>query len=239
MSHTDARTEGRGDEFPSTRWSRIAPGSNATHDALEELAQRYWRPAYAYVRARWAKSDDDARDAVQDFFLWIAEGDFLARADPERGSFRGFIKASLANFLHDLERKRRTVKRGGGKRFVPLDAGDSLEPPAAGASPEEALDDAWRRELLAQAIEALEAEMIERDKPVHFAVFRDFYLDDEELDYEKVAARHGITKVDVSNWLAVTKKRYRAHLRAAVLETVRGDADLRVELAWLFEGHEE
>ena len=39
----------------------------------------------------------------------------------------------------------------------------------------------------------------------------------------------------VSNALAYAKKRYRAHLRQAVVETVHNDDELRAELAWLFE----
>ena len=228
--------------FPSTRWSLVladpAAGSAGSRGAFEALARRYWRPTLAYVRARWAQNDEDARDATQEFFLWMLEGNFLAHADPSRGRFRGLVKKSLANFLHDLERKRRTLKRGGARRFQPLqdEQGEPWEPPdPAGRSPEDVLDDEWRRTLLAQAAEGLEAELSGAGKRVVFEVFRDYFLEEEDLDYAAVARRHGITTVDVSNHLTQAKRRYRAHLRAAVLETVQGDADLRAELSWLFE----
>jgi RNA polymerase sigma-70 factor (ECF subfamily) len=226
--------------FPTTRWSHILAdpeaGSQGTRDALETLAQRYWRPIAAYARAKFASTDDEAREAAQDFFLWMMESGFLGKADPDRGSFRGFVKRSLVHFLHDRERRRRTEKRGGGRRFVPIDGDETVpHPPDPGKGPEEHLDDLWRRELLAQATDALEAELRAKGKDVTFEVFRDFYLEDQELDYEAVGARHGITKVDVSNQLQHAKARFRAHVRSAVLETVGGDEDLRAELAWLFQ----
>jgi len=225
--------------FPSTRWSRLladpTAGSSDGREALEELARRYWRPIAAYARARCARNDDEAREAAQEFFLWMLATGFLARADPARGSFRGFVKRSLANFLHDRERRRRSQKRGGDRRLVPLEDEDGIPRLAdPGATPEEHLDAHWRAELLARATDALEAELAAKGKHVVFAVFRDFFLADEECDYAALAARHGITKVDVSNHLSLAKRRYRAHLRAAVLETVGSDEDLRAELAWLF-----
>ena len=102
-------TAARGDDtsrqmaraFPSTRWSRIlgtGSRSNTTPD-VEALALAYWRPVYGFVRARWARTDEEALDSTQDFFLWMLEGGFLERADPSRGRFRGFLKASLSNFF--------------------------------------------------------------------------------------------------------------------------------------------
>lgn len=238
-----AGLDARPDAFPSTRWSRLLTGSSADAEAkaaaFETLAHRYWRPVAAFVRARGAPSDEDAHDATQDFFLWMLESGFLQRADPERGRFRGFIKRSLTNFLHDEERRRRTVKRGGANRTFSLpehDEGGWDLPEAGGRAPEHVLDDLWRQELLAQATESLERELTEKGKMTAFRIFQDYYLSDEELDYEALAQRHGVSRVDVSNRLAYAKKRYRACLRAAVIETVGTAEDLESELAWLFEG---
>ncbi|MDA1266888.1 MAG: sigma factor, partial [Planctomycetota bacterium] len=125
-----------GAAFPSTCWSRLLEGEDG-RQGLETLATRYWRPVAAYVRTRWARSDEEALDAAQDYFLWVLEAGLLAKVDPTRGSFRGFLKASLANFVHDQARKRRTRKRGGDHHFVPLDV--TLELTGGDASPEEAL----------------------------------------------------------------------------------------------------
>lgn len=230
----------RGAAFPSTRWSLLRAGGAAADAgaarALDELARLYWRPIAAYARSRWVASDDEAREVAQDFFVWVLESGFLARADRGRGSFRGFVKRALARFLADRERARRTAKRGGTRRRVPFE-GPVLElADDAQRAPDELLDDLWRKALLAQAVEALERDLRAREKELAFEVFRDCVLADEDVDHRTVAARHGITPVDVMNRLAFAKERFRAHLRAAVAATVGADDELRAELAWLLDG---
>jgi len=231
-------------EFPSTRWSLLladpAAGSAAGRAAFDALARRYWRPIAAYVRARGVPPGD-VLDATQDFFAWMLETELLERAEPERGSFRGFLKRCLANFLHDRGRRAGREKRGGGRTVVALSiedggGGAAFEPAdVAGRSPEEVLDDLWRRELIGHALERLEAELRTRGKETAFALFRDSYLALDELDYAALAARHGVTRTDVSNALTHARKRFRAHVRNAVQETVRDDDALRAELRWLLE----
>ena len=227
--------------FPSTCWSRIlGKGSQSgTLPDVESLAQAYWRPVYGYVRSRFSKSDDEAVDCTQDFFLWMIERGFLDRADPERGRFRGFLKVSLRNFLSDRERKAKALRRGGDRRHLRLDFGDdglpALEPDAKTQTPDEVLDDLWRSTLVERATQTLEQELRALGKATYFEVFRDYFLSTEEdLDYQAVAARYQISTVQVSNHLAHAKKRYRHLLRAAVMETVTNPEELEAELRWLF-----
>ncbi len=227
--------------FPTTCWSRIlahAQGEGSGRAAaLETLARLYWRPVYAYVRAKWGKAPDDARDTTQDFFLWMLEGDFLARVDRDRGRFRAVLKAALANYVVDRHRADTAAKRGGGRPPLSIDA--TLPrvnlPDPHGRSPEDLLDDAWRREVLARAVDLLEEGLAREGKETTFAVFRDYFLNvGGDLDYAAVAARHGLTRSDVGNRLQAAKARYRETLRRLVAETVHGDEDLHAELAWLF-----
>ena len=234
--------------FPTTHWSRLVhaePGADAkasSEAALTALAQHYHGPIAAYIRTRWARTDEEAFDAAQDFFVWMLESGFVRRADPERGRFRAFVKHALANFLRDRERRRSALKRGGGTRIGSLvdEDGGSLSVVDAredrrADDPADVLDRAWRRALFERALTALENELQEKGKAVVFAVFRDYFLSDEGLDYARTAARHGITRVDVSNHLMLAKKRFRAQLRHLVQDTVSSPEDLPVELAWLFE----
>lgn len=227
--------------FPSTRWSRIlGTGSKSgTLPDVESLAKAYWRPVYGYVRSRFAKTEEEAVDCTQDFFLWMIERGFLGRADPARGRFRGFLKVSLRNFLSDRDRKARAQRRGGDRLHLRLDfASDdlpALEPDAKSQTPDEILDDLWRSTLVERATETLEQELQALGKQTYFAVFRDYFLSSEEgLDYEGVANRYEISTVQVSNYLAHAKKRYRHLLRAAVMETVSNPEELEEELRWLF-----
>src|SRR5262249_30986876 len=127
MSDAPSSTDLR---FPSTCWSRIEQDTTA---ALETLAQRYWRPIHAYLRRALSRNDADARDLTQDFFVWMIETSFVHKADPARGRFRAFLKTALRRYVDDQDQRARALKRGGGRRFVPL-AGDdptatAYEPP--------------------------------------------------------------------------------------------------------------
>jgi RNA polymerase sigma-70 factor (ECF subfamily) len=207
---------------------------------FEELARAYWRPVLGFVRANGARSDDEARDRTQDFFVWMIESRFLGRADPSRGRFRAFLKTSLRNFLAGQARSAAAHKRGGGRAHVPLEAvggreGELELPDLRGRTPEDVLDELWRTALVERATQALENELREQGKATYFAVFRDYFLSaDDDLDYRAVAQRHGITITDVSNYLMHAKKRYRALLESAVRETVSEPDELRAELRWLF-----
>lgn len=233
---------GANERFPSTRWSRLlAPGEeeSARRRAWESLASTYWKPVYAYVRARWARSDDDALDCTQEFFVHLLESDLVERADPVRGRFRAYMKTSLANFVRDLERKRRSLKRGGERTLLSL-AGDRTDPTAlelpdpTGMTPEDALDDAWRAEVMEGATLALEEELASQGKSIYFTVFQEYFLSDTELDYRTVAEQHDLKASDVSNYLQHAKRRFRSVLRAVVADTVGDRGDLETELAWLF-----
>jgi RNA polymerase sigma factor (sigma-70 family) len=218
--------------FPDTRWSLVLAGDRGV--ALEHLAAAYWRPIYGYVRARWARDEAEALDATQDFFVRLVGGDLLEHAQRGRGRFRGYVRTALTNFLTDEWRRRNTGNRGGGRRFVPLDAPEVLElPDTRGKTPDEALDELWRAEVLERAARELERELCNEGKETWWALFRDHVLSGEETSRAELAQRHGISRVDVSNWLARSRRRFRETLIRIVRETVEGEAALAEELAWL------
>ena len=220
--------------FPSTRWSRVLSHRNPSD--LEALARAYWRPIHAWLEARLRLGDDAASDLVQDAFAWMLATGFLERASPSRGSFRGLLKTALARFAIEHWRHATAEKRGGGRAQEPLEAAHDRADPKS-STPDEVLDREWRRELLERARSDLEAELVASGKRNHWLLFRDWFLDEgesENADYRSLAARHGITRTDVSNWLDHAKRRYREILRALVVETVRDEDELQEELRWLF-----
>ena len=229
MASTDGLAAGR---FPDTRWSLVLAGDRGL--ALEHHAEAYWRPIYGYVRARWARDEAEALDTTQDFFVRLIEGVLLERADPRRGKFRAYVRAALSNFLVDEARKKNAQGRGGGRRFVPIENPGALDlPDPRGKSPEEALDHIWRAEVLGRAARDLERELLAEGKAKWWAIFRDQVLSDEGASHAVLAERHGVTPVDVSNWLARARARYRQAVIRVVRETVEGEAALGEELAWL------
>jgi RNA polymerase sigma-70 factor (ECF subfamily) len=227
--------------FPTTCWSRLVVGAGAHEPAgraaLETLAQRYAGPIEAYLRQALRRSREEAQDLGQDFFVWVLETGFLAKADPARGRFRAFIKVALKNYVADQDRKRAAQKRGGARDVASLEelraGGDLVDPHAK--SPEHTLDEAWRAALVGNALGAVEAELHSQGRDVVYRVFQDYFLDEAaEVDYRTVGARHSLTTAQVSNHLAQAKALYRAKLKALVLDTVQSESDLADELEWLF-----
>ncbi|MBI4617966.1 MAG: hypothetical protein HY720_30440 [Planctomycetes bacterium] len=103
--------------FVPTSWSlllRAAEGEPVQRrEALEELAQLYWKPVYAYLR-RKGKGSDTAGDLAQGFFAHVLEKNLLARARRERGRFRSYLLALLEHHLANKARKRGAKKRASG-----------------------------------------------------------------------------------------------------------------------------
>jgi RNA polymerase sigma-70 factor (ECF subfamily) len=223
--------------FPTTLWSDVRRGvatGSGRDTALSALARRYQAPAEAYLAVALRLSRERAHELFQEFFAWMLASDWLAKAEPGRGRFRAFLKVALRNFATDELRKERAAKRGAGVTES-LDLGAAPEPPdPRSPSPEEALDATWRAELVQAAFTRLEQELTASGRAPVFAVFRDYYLaSGPEVDYRTLAARHGLSTTDVSNYLQRAKKAYREALRALVLDTVGDASDLGEELAWL------
>lgn len=221
--------------FPTTCWTRLCE-RDARPEALETLAARYWPAVVAWLARGVARDEHEARDLAQGFFVHVAESGLLDKADRRRGRFRAFLKTALRNWTASEARKLRSEARGGALRFVPLDDPRVDEVPEE-LAPDDALDAAWRAALVRGALERTRARLEARGHAVRYLVFHAYHVGGEAaLDYAALAARHGISRVDVSNHLARAKAAFREELRALVLETVGNDEDLRAELAWLIEG---
>lgn len=226
-------------EFPSTAWSQLVEAKEdpeARRRVLENLARDYWKPVYAFIRFKWAKSNEDAKDLTQDFFIWLMEGDLVRRADPSRGRFRAFLKVALKNYVVSIDRKEHRQKRGGGRLKFALDVdwdeGGGI-PNAEARRPEDILDDAWKAAVLERVMASLQ-ETYERDgKGVYYRVFRDYYGGDEDVAYTALAQRHGISVSDVGNYLRHVKLAFRETAERMLAQTVHGLDELREEMQFL------
>lgn len=227
-----------GRSFPSTLWSELRPGDDPRR-SLDALAERYWPPIHAYLRSALSLPEDEAADVTQGFFQWIIESGFLAKARPEKGRFRGFVKSALRNYVIDSGRRRSAAKRGGGRAPTSLD--DSLAAPPAPAAresgPEQALDASWREEVMARAVDRTRRSLEVSGREKVFKVFERYFLDPgDELEYADVAVELEITRTDVSNYLMRAKRAYRQALRDVVAETVDDADELEAEMEWLIGG---
>lgn len=228
-------------DFPSTCWTLIRKAGTLNPESLERLIYLYWKPAYFYLRAAGRKGVEDAKDLTQDFFARLVQRKDWERLDPARGSFRGFLKRALKNFLIDASRREQA--RQPSSRFV-FKFEDCRDDPVT--DPENAFDREWIRTVLRDSIRELRDRLKKEGSANLFEVFRLYCLpegsddpgessrfigglDSPGVTYADVARKLGLRESDVRKRLA----RCRSLLREIVLERVReyagDDQEIREE----------
>ena len=234
-------------EFATTQWSLVgAANINETSQtraraALEALCRAYWYPLYAFVRGR-GYAVVDAQDLTQAFFAHIIETGGFASADRRRGRFRSYLLGAMKHFLANEWHRAKTQKRGGQVQFIEWDDLDpearyskSAMAAAPADNPDLSFDREWAMETTAAAVEALREEMSTAGKGEQFAVLKGSLTGEEPVSREALAERLGISDGAVKVAVHRLRKRYRRLLRAAIAETVSGEAELDDEMRYLVE----
>lgn len=227
--------------FAVTQWSlviRAAGDDNLARPALEQLCQAYWYPLYSFVRRRGA-SPHDAEDATQGFFMHLIGNRALGKVDRELGTFRSFLLASLKNFLSHEYEKANALKRGGGTKFVALDASSAEEryalEPADDLSPDRIYDRHWALTLLDRARARLEAEYSSSGKGKLFLALHPVMGGGGDISYQELGEKLGMTEGAVKTAVHRLRDRHRIALRQEVAETVANPEDIDEELRFLVE----
>lgn len=236
-------------QFPATRHSAVlaARSADATERrrAYEALITAYWKPVYKYVRIKWRASNDEAKDLTQSFFAAAMEKRHFDRFDPGRAAFRTYLRTCLDGFVANERKARGRLKRGGGQPLLALDyqaADDELRLAVAAdqQGPEEFFHQEWVRSVFGLAVEALARWCVENGKQVHFALFRAYDLD-EAMDesrptYEQLAARFELPATQVTNFLALVRRRFRELVLEHLRECTGSDDEFREEARALLGG---
>lgn len=229
--------------FHTTQWSLIAalpgrsgdPQAGRAREALEHLCTSYWRPLYTFARCR-GYSAEDARDTTQAFLARIIETGGLAGADPDRGRFRSYLLGALKHFMANERSRDRSLRRGGGVRFVAGDLADleSRIATQAGGSvdADRAFDRDWAHETTAAALRQLAEEWQGRGRAEQFEVLCPV-LTGEGPARSELVARLGMTENAVAVAIHRIRQRYAALVREAVARTVADEADVDSELHYL------
>jgi DNA-directed RNA polymerase specialized sigma24 family protein len=239
--------------FPTTKWSRIALVSelaqsnqpveqrirDQAREALDQLCQAYWFPAYAYARGL-GNGHQDAEDLTQLLFQSILDGDLFARADPNKGRFRNLLLTQFKFVISNHRRTERTAKRGGHVVHVPLDpisADEEYRELASGTDdPSVMYDRAWAREVVDSALRALEAEERRKEGAVPFELLRGHLpggMACRKYSYAEIVERYpGVTTGALMTHVSRLNKRFRELLHATVADTV-DPADVEQELRHL------
>jgi RNA polymerase sigma-70 factor (ECF subfamily) len=227
-----------GGGFRTTRWSLVLKASGDSV-ALEELLRAYWGPIYAFTR-RSGLSREEAADLTQEFIAQrIVAGALLQKADPVRGRFRTFVKASLQNFLVDHTRRRGAQRRAPANgvllQGVPL---EEIEPREAD-DPGSAFDRQWAATILSRALSQVQADCEANGQIAHWRAFERTVVQPAlgrmaPVGLADLAGEMDAASADrVSAMIQTVRRKFKRCLRAMIEETVADPAETDDEAALL------
>jgi RNA polymerase sigma-70 factor (ECF subfamily) len=240
MAEVGTRYGAGGGGFPATRWSivRDARDANSTdcRRSLETLASIYWRPVYAYLRSKWGRSIEDAKDLTQEFFVEMTRLNVLDRLDPASGSFRSYVRAMLDNVVRGEHRRATAQKRGGDRLHIAIDVEAGVEPATEGDA-DQVFQREWAGSLLRESLRVMKAEYRNRGADAAYEIFLSVVVEpppEGPPEHKVLAEQFGVTLTDVRNALYRARKRFRQHVLDQVLETVTNDEEAAAEMRELF-----
>jgi RNA polymerase sigma factor (sigma-70 family) len=234
----DGNLRGQG-QFPATRWSVIVAARSAQPEqrerALEILVAAYWKPVYKYIRLRWDRDNDQAKDLTQEFFFRLLEKDFFARYDPQRARLRTFLRVCVDHLIANEDKAARRLKRGGEINFLSLDfesaEGELRQIDIPSSDMEDFFEREWVRSVFSLSLERLRRECEERDKTTHFQLLEFYDIDEggKELTYEQSGQRFGLKTSDVTNYLAYARREFRRIVLEQLREMTGSEEEFRRE----------
>jgi len=231
----DTAIGGGRDRFPSTRHSLLAAVTETgavPHEALEQVTALYWKPVYKYIRLKWRKDNEAAKDMTQSFFASALERDFFQQFDPAKASFRTYLRMALDRFTANQYAAANRQKRGGAA--VTESLADDCEP-VDGETPETVFQREWQRQVFALAIEDLRAYSESAGKRLPFQIFAAYDLAEAERPaYSELAERYAIAVTAVTNHLAWARRMLRGCVEARLRGVTAGDRELRGEMRSLW-----
>jgi len=166
-----------------------ATAAGLSSEAMDRVIALYWRPVYRFIRLKFRRNNEDAKDLTQGFFAAALQRDFFARFDPAKASFRTYLRMAVERFAANQYAAANRQKRGGDIQFEPLGTRGSTE------SPEQALSAKAARVTLSRSRRPEDA-LRRLWKQLQFCLFEAYDLADAERpSYAELAVRHGIPKL--------------------------------------------
>jgi RNA polymerase sigma factor (sigma-70 family) len=247
--NNDTNIGGTNDKFPLTRISAIQALQSGDTElrtrAFDLLISAYWKPVYKYIRIKWNKSNEDAKDLTQGFFAKVIEKDFFRDYDPAKARFRTFLRVCLDGYIQNELKSDGRLKRGGDVQRLPLDFSEA-DAELAEASPIEIqspdtldkyFDSEWTKSLLGLSIIALKEHCEKEGKIIHFQLFEIYDLESLETDdkqsYDKLAKQFNLPVTDVTNYLAYARREFRKIVLVNLHELTATDEEYRQEVLQL------
>jgi RNA polymerase sigma factor (sigma-70 family) len=242
----DTKIGGAGGRFPATHWSAVLAARSddpaERSRGLEAIAVAYWKPIYKYVRIRWGKSNEDAKDLTQDFFAKLLEKEYLEDFDPAKARLRTFLRICADRFVANEAKAAKRLKRGGGAVHLSLDfdaaeselqrAEPSMQLVASPESVDDFLEKEFIRSLFGIAVDKLRSECESHGKRIHFRLFEIYDLEGDGLcktSYAELAKEFQITPTDVTNYLAFARREFRRIALECLREMTASEDEFRRE----------
>ena len=208
-------------------WARACFGEP---QAVAQLAERFWFPAYVWLRAGGVAPEEAARQC-RDFFSRMDAEPPPSRDDAAAARFRDYVWDRLKKYV-DAGAPAFT-----GAVAVEIDGAFAerrlrLDP---AKTPDELFTRAWSLRVLELSILALQTEYA--DKPELFDALKPFLgYNAGDAGYSEVARKVGMSTSAVHLQVFNFRKRYRAALRAQIADSVRHSDDVDSELTVLLVG---
>ena len=225
--------------FVTTDWSMVMSAqsvSPAVTQALENICRDYWRPLYAFVR-REGYTREEAQDLTQGFFERFLERRDLDAVRREKGRLRSYFLAALKNFLSNERGRAMTIKRGEGRRLIPLDEltreADADLATGNHLGADRLFDRRWALTVLEQVFARLKREYDATGKGKLFERFKNFLADEDRQPQSEIAREFAMNENAVKQALHRFRQRYREILREEIACTVAAPGDVEAELRYL------
>jgi RNA polymerase sigma-70 factor (ECF subfamily) len=228
--------------FTTTHWSVVlaAQGpSPAAEEALEKLCRTYWRPIYGFVR-RQGVEPEEAKDLTQGFFALLLERRDLETVRKEKGRLRSYLLASLKHFLTNERNRAMAIKRGEGRRLIPLE--DLIDhervgfEPAETLAPDQIYERRWALAVLDQVMARLGDEYCAAG-PASAGLFdrlqKSLTDESDHSSHADTARELGMTENAVRQASYRLRQRYRQLLHEEIAHTVMVPGDIDDELRYL------
>ena len=227
----DTAIGGQGGHFPSTHLSLLeATEAGLTSDAMNQIVALYWKPVYRFIRIKFQRNNEDAKDLTQSFFTSVLERDFFTRFDPAKASFRSYLRMAVERYAANEYAAANRQKRGGGIQFETVEGQE-----IATESPEVEFEREWRRQLFFLALDDLRAHCQQSGKQTQFAIFEDYDLAERDrISYADLASKYGIPETSVTNYLAWARRSLRSFITDRLRSTTSNAKELHEEMRRLW-----
>jgi len=239
MSHQPQSEENpleRG-QFPPTRWSLVVGAQDGDDDsrkrAMSELCELYWYPLYAYVRRR-GLNPADAEDATQGFFCELLAKDRIQLFSEKKGKLRAYLLASIKNYLRDLHKKERRLKRGGGRTVLSFEADLAEEryahEPGEFDTPEKLFEMRWALTVLERVFDKVKLMYDRLGKPETYQMLKGLLAGDGDVSFREVGEKLGVSEGAARVTLFRMRKQYRKLLEEEIAETIAAGESIEEEI---------